>query len=258
MHLLNLKTTAWFLLVGLWIPIGLAVSQEVDSGVLIESKIATDGDFVTLPVKVDGKWYHFVVDTGTPITTLDQSFIKHLSPATEDSRKLVPRTSLTLYKSPKILVAGSEKGFLAFPSEKPVACENLETFTITSDLNFSGVLGMDFLSSYALDLDLSQGIVKILDSAKYTPTGNPVVRHIEMEQLSPRLSLESNRGRFLGVISTGAMASLFLEKRVARHLFESGELRAAEFKVEINGKVELLRGSEARLESLYIGPFCTS
>jgi len=255
MQLLNLKTAAWFLFVGLLFPCGLAVSQEIDSGVLIESKIATDGDFVTLPVKVDGEWYHFVVNTGAPITILDKSFVKQLSPATEHSKQLVPRTSRTLYKSPKIVVAGSEKGAIAFPSENPVACENLETFTITSDLKFSGVLGMDFLSSYALDLDLSQGILKILDSAKYTPTGKPVVRPIEMVRLHPVLSLESNRGRFGGVISTGAMASLFVEKRVAQYLFDSGELRPTEFKVEVDGKTELFRGSEARLESLYIGPF---
>lgn len=255
MQLLNLKTTAWFLLAGLLIPASLAVSQEIDSGVLIESKIATDGDCITLPVKVDGEWCHFVVNTGAPITILDPSFAKRLSPASEPSKRLVPRTSLTLYKSPKIVVAGSEKGSLAFPSERPVACENLETFTITSDLKFSGVLGMDFLSSYALDLDLSQGIVKILDSAKYKSTGNPVVRPITMEGLRPVLSLESNRGRFDGLIATGAMASLFLDKRVAKSLFESGEVRATEFRVEIDGKTERLRGSEARLESLYIGPF---
>lgn len=255
MHLLNLKTTAWFLLVGLWIPIGLAVSQEIDSGILIESKIATDGDCITLPVKVDGEWYHFVVNTGAPITVLDPSFIKQLSPASEPSKRLVPPTQLTLYKSPKIVVAGTEKGLLAFPTENPVVIDNLEIIANSSDLKINGVLGMDFLSSYALDLDLSQGVVKILDSAKYTPTRNQVVRHIEMVQLRPVLTLDTNQGKFKGVIGTGAMASLFFDKRVASHLFESGELRAAEFKVEINGKVELLRGSEARLKTLRLGPF---
>lgn len=255
MHLLNLKTTAWFLLVGLWIPIGLAVSQEIDSGVLIESKIATDGDCITLPVKVDGEWCHFVVNTGAPITVLDPSFIKQLSPASEPSKRLVPPTPLTLYKSPKIVVAGTEKGLLAFPTENPVVIDNLEIIANSSDLKINGVLGMDFLSSYALDLDLSQGVVKIIDSAKYTPTKNQVVLSIEMVQLRPVLTLDTNQGKFKGVIGTGAMASLFLDKRVASHLFESGDVRATEFKVEINGKPELHRASEARIKPLQLGPF---
>lgn len=255
MQLLNLKTTAWFLLAGLLIPASLAVSQEIDSGVLIESKIAMDGDCMTLPVKVEEEWYNFVVDTGTPITTLDQSFAKRLSPASEPSKGLVPRTSLTLYKSPKIVVAGTESGLLAFPTENPVAIENLETIANSSDLKINGILGMDFLSSYALDLDISQGVVKILDSAKYTPTGNQVMRPIKMVRLHPVLTLETNQGKFSGLIDTGAMASLFLERSVARHLFKSGEVRATEFKVEIDGKTELMQGFEARIKTLQLGPF---
>jgi hypothetical protein len=42
---------------------GVAADDAARPTAVLTSKIATDGDFLTLPVKVEDKWLAFIVDT---------------------------------------------------------------------------------------------------------------------------------------------------------------------------------------------------
>jgi hypothetical protein len=227
---------------------------------LVVSRVATDGDFVTLPVKVNDEWLTFAVDTGSPTTTLDRRFRDRLVRASVEQRSkaVAYNDEPDLYLPPRMVVAGTEVGAIPFSSDCAVSCRDLSTVRAASNSPIQGVLCMDFLESYALELNLNGGTLKLLDSASLTP--NPRAAKIDMEihWRKPCVQLKCHDLNFWGLIDTGALLSLSLQtddQDAYAYLSSQHQIRPVTFQIERDGKLETRIASEGWLKELRLGPF---
>jgi len=247
-----------FLLVALAGPCaGGQAEQPKEPGLVLSSRIATDGDFLTLPVKVDGEWRTFMVDTGTPTTLLDTSLVTRLKKAGETMRSRVPRHEAIpdLYVPPKMIVTGTMTGEIEFPAECAVISDDLSKARGASEQPIVGVLGMDFLERYAMDLDLVGGTLRLLDSRLLLPTKHDATLEIDMVHRHPCLQVSSRSSEFWALLDTGALLSFDIERKVYDRLVEHGELRPFPFEEELDGRKHTRFAVEGKLRELNVGPF---
>jgi Aspartyl protease len=113
------------------------------------------GDFLFVTVRLEsGENLPFIVDTGSPCTLVDKSFAPKLGKrlrtmpvdtVRHDSQKAALYVSPKLYLGNTALVTGSN--IFSYHFEQP-----------------SGLLGMDCLQSYCIQLDFQTGKIRFLDS----------------------------------------------------------------------------------------------
>jgi len=226
--------------------------------VVLASKIATDGDFVTLPVKVQDEWMVFMVDTGCRTTYLDARFRERLATAGDTQKpKAIPYSDdPRLYAPPEMTIGGTEMGAIRFPFECAVACRDFSDMRAASKSSIQGALGMDFLENFALELDLDEGRLQLLDAATI-PKG---VRHdaaiaMETPHRQPNVEIESHDVVMRALIDTGALASLYIQREPYEYLAKDRQLRERLFEIDVHGEKKVKTNSEGWLRELRLGPF---
>ena len=132
-----------------------------DANVLAEFSVAKDGDYLVVPMTVNGTQYPFMLSTGATTTILDAALrsevdelvgkIKSETPGGEIGYQLYRPRSMSL-------------GLLPFPMESPVACLDLAQIREETGHQFYGFWGMDFLRTKVLQLDFDAGKVRLLNS----------------------------------------------------------------------------------------------
>jgi len=226
--------------------------------VVLSSKIATDGDFVTLPVKVGGQSLVFVVDTGAPTTALDSKFAQTLALAGEKERSAaIPyRIDRSLYLPPAMTVMGTESGEIPFPPGCAVACRDLSFIREASSFPVQGVLGMDFLENYAVELDLVEGRLQLLDAATLPKqAAHDAMIEMEIDWRQPNVETKSGETVMQALIDTGALASLYIQREPYEYLAKDRQLRERVFEIDVNGEKKVKTNSEGWLRELRLGPF---
>ncbi len=236
-----------------------AANAEAESGThrrqLLVSKIETDGDLVTVPVQVFDQDLRFVIDTGSTTTTLDERYRASLTP-TEPKTPLenaIIEAGDSLYKSPAIIICGTEKGRVPFPNDLPVITKDFTKLRRLSSREFQGVLGMDFLGTYAVEFDLHRGQFALMNSEDAAPQQKDrtigfetVARRAVVDLVSPGLA-------YWGLIDTGAVLTLDLEEEAYSDLFRRQELRR--FATTVGPDNKLAYTSAAKLHGVQMGPF---
>jgi hypothetical protein len=231
-----------------------------EPGVLLSSKIATNGGFLTLPVKVGDQWRAFIVDTGTAVTTFDAPLVKDLPKADEAMRAMrvqrMKEVIPDLYVAPKMIVRGTTAGEIEFPGECAVASMDLSIVRASSRQPIDGILGMDFLVRYAVELDLAAGTLRLLDSTQLSVSKHDAILDIDMIDLRPCSHVALGDVKSLVLLDTGALATLYIERNLFRHLADHGQLnRWLLEEEEIDGKKKGRFAALGWLHELPIGPF---
>ncbi len=242
--------------------------EAAEQKVLLESKVATDGDFLTLPVEIDGKQYSFAVDTGAVATVLDKSFQKELVVFDESMKEaeILNGAWSKLYRSPLMTIKGTESGTLSFVRNSPVWCVDLSDLREASDQLIAGVLGMDFLEQYALELDLAAGELRLLDSESLTITQHDGLLNMDMVDRklpnsdvvghSACVQIRSEKVKYWALIDTGAMfASLYIDREARVILTEREQLWPWPLMHEVDGEIKIGASDPATLRELKVGPF---
>lgn len=231
--------------------------EAAEPKVLLSSKVATDGDFLTLPVMVDGQKYSFMVDTGTKITTLHSSFREKLVEVedSDEKREVRPGVWSKLYQAPSMTIMGSEVGSLEFPDDLPVLTIDLSEPRRASDQAIDGVLGMDFLEHYALQLDLNIGNLRLLDSQSLTDLDCEATRDIVIVDGRPYMEIHAGDVSFPGMIDTGALLTLDLRRETYDYLMDNKQIYQFPFEIEIDGQMQLKVTDRGCLKEFRVGPF---
>lgn len=263
MQRLDLIVTSLALLLGF--SYGLAAAEPT---VLLQSKVATDGDFLVLPVQIAGKQYSFMVDTGALVSILDQSFQDKLTVFDESIAEtdVLPGVKSKLYNSPPLTIQGNEAGTLLFKENSPVYCIDLSKARQASDQQIDGVLGMDFLGRYALRLDLAAGELKLLDSGTVTEMPQEASLSIDMVEgklpnsdivgYQPCVQINSGNISYWALIDTGAMwASLFVDRQTHKVLIQHQRLSPWPLMRKEDGVTKIGTSDPATLRDLTLGPF---
>jgi hypothetical protein len=231
-----------------------------EPGVLLSSKVATDGGFLTLPVIVGDQWRLFMVDTGTTVTTLDTPLVKDLPKADEAMRAMRAKRNGAsipdLFVPPKMVVSGTIAGEIEVPGECAVASLDLSEVRAASKQYIEGILGFDFLVRYAMEIDLAAGTLRLLDSRRLPVAKHDAILDIDMRYDRPYLPVATGDVKSLALLDTGALSTLHLDHKLYRHLVDHGKLEGWLLEAkEVNGKKKGLYMPAGWLYDLKVGPF---
>ncbi len=159
----KIKFGGLFVLFSAFVLVAAARSDEPNSAtgpnVLAQFKIEEDAKEILLPVKLEGKEYLFQLDTGSSITMFDISLRDKL-PAPKGTAKVrTPSGTIEceLFDAPRAFLGPlSLKG--------AVGVVDLEPAGSAVKRRRHGVIGMNFLKNYCVQMDFDKGLVSFLKS----------------------------------------------------------------------------------------------
>ena|SRR5579883_1527512 len=127
---------------------------------LEEFAVASDGDILLVPVTFEGNRHLFALDTGAVITMYDSE----LPLGSPKKRATIETTSDTrtveMFDSPN-----ASLGNLNLRAGPLVLASDLTLLRQVSGLEIRGIIGMDFLSKYVVQVDFENGRVRFFHSA---------------------------------------------------------------------------------------------
>ena|GEM_PF-1109105 len=193
-----------------------------DPSILAEFDVHNDGDWLIIPVTVHGKTYQFVVDTGCSQTVIDSTLTRGESLHSEEWKRPGHRVvkTLTFYKAPEIKV-----GNIAWQAPYPVIGEDLTDLRELSGHSFYGLLGMDFLADYAVQVNFDAGKMRLLRSP-CRPNGKAIPIVFDKKRSRPLVVGEiAGWGPEAHHIDTGARGYGDLRKELFHFLAHKGMIR---------------------------------
>jgi hypothetical protein len=231
-----------------------AAAPPSDKKVLERFAVHGDGDWLIVPVTIEGKTYPFVLDTGCTCSIFDTSFRSLMGPRM-DSRDLQgvhARVVIDFYKPPQAYI-----GKLPFPRDGLVGMRDLSQFRAVSGHDIRGFLGLDFLFKYVIDIDFDTGTLTFQKRVLHKK-GYPLRIFVRAPEGS--VNVEANiggRGRpelfivdtgMLGLVSLDVRANLFKKLKGNGSIKEAGQCRSLSIGHEGEHGI-------GRLDELVAGPF---
>jgi hypothetical protein len=178
-----------------------------------------DGDPLIVPVTIQGKQYPFVVDTGARYTIYDQSLRplmgEHL--ATGQASTPIGAIEVEARRPPAASLGG-----LPLPSQVCYVYD-LRRIREVTGLEIAGILGMDFLQEYVLEIDFDRGELAVGPSPSRRPVPSvPLV--LRANRSSFELSLLNKTEEFAIDTGYGGHGSICLRAPLYAALVEAGRI----------------------------------
>ena len=134
---------------------------------------AGGGDLLLISVHLKaGDELPFILDTGAPLTLLDTSLTHTLGKnvGTTKIRSMYGQTNGNFYKAPEIYVGGTQlrTGRRVLTMDLSRLSDDVNRLTGSSH-QFKGILGMDSLSHYCIQLDFTARKIRFLDPSRLRP-----------------------------------------------------------------------------------------
>ncbi len=185
--------------------------------------VATDGDILLLPVTFEGKTQLFLVDTGTVVTVFDKALLLGQPTHRIPVETVSGNKDIDMFDAPNAQV-----GKLSLRSGPYVLGTDLRMLRLVSGREISGIIGMDFLSNYVVQIDFDAGKLSFLPSAVGdVGTPSPILREMAgpcVQVNIPGLELPE---KFL--IDTGSTDSAGMTTQLMKALSKEGKARAVGF-----------------------------
>jgi len=127
--------------------------------ILAEFKIAKTGDPILLPVTFKDKELLFVLDTGSSHTAFDTSLRNELGEVKKIEKALTHGAPITaeLFDAPKAFL-----GPLNLQDSGQVSCLDLKMLSLIDGRKISGIIGVNFLRGYVIQIDFDKGTLSFL------------------------------------------------------------------------------------------------
>jgi hypothetical protein len=133
--------------------------------VLAEFEIKGDMEDILLPVEFEGREYQFLLDTGTTNTLFDQTFKDKLG-----KRIFWPRKGDAAYgKKVTVEMFHAPNAWLGpfnLKNMRYVVAADLNKIIPGESRNFQGIVGMDFMQSYIVQMDFDKRKISFLKGTK--------------------------------------------------------------------------------------------
>ncbi len=141
--------------------LNVAAAAPRSRAVIAEFEIASDGDFIRLPVTIDREEYSFLLNTGMPTTTLDEAVLAKLA-----LKKIAMEVRGGRRGQSPDRFGGLNATLGTLPLEFPagVAAANYARIREKLDLDCQGEIGMDCLMQYIVQIDFDEGVLRLLSS----------------------------------------------------------------------------------------------
>lgn len=228
-----------------------ASDKPADQNILAEFKIAKGEDPILLPVKFKEKEYLFLLDTGSSHTVFDTSFKHELGDVKGIKRGPTHGSSIVaeFFDAPEAFL-----GPLSLQDCGEVACLDLKMLTLVEGSKVSGVIGMNFLNKYAVQIDFDKGVLSFFQplQKRHSHWGNelPIGYHpLGLPQITGNV-LDSIKVDF--VVDTGANTGS-LDRKIFEQILSNKELKTSETLFATASGV--IRKREARIGNLSIVEF---
>lgn len=221
--------------------------------ILAEFTIARGGDPILLPVKFQGKEHLFVLDTGCSYTVFDTSLRPELgNPIRTGGTILTLGATIPgqLFDAPK-----ASLGHLNLQDCGQVTCADLKMLSAVEGQRISGLIGMNFLKKYVVQIDSDKGKLLFLKpragknpqwgqtlEIEYHPVGLPFISGIILNDIKVDF-----------VIDTGANVTAALHYLIFKKIISEKKIRTSETLFATAGGT--IRMREARIGSFSIGSF---
>ena len=165
------RTAAFALVIGCSIscatPFAWRLRSNGDDNVIESFDVASNGDFLLLPVRIGGEQFPFVVDTGSAMNVFDKSLEKHLVLTSAVGKPPNGGPEIQLYSSPTAFVGRRE-----FPVTGYAKLRDLSAFRDRTGHDIRGILGMAFLRKHVIEIRFDSGRLSFLkraDESSRTP-----------------------------------------------------------------------------------------
>jgi hypothetical protein len=146
---------------------------------LAEFPVNPDGDPLIVPMKIAGKEYPFVVDTGAQGTFIDDSLAPLLGPALEVEVNVNGNSPAKAHLWPKMRLGEMD---LSMVANAMVVRMNLKPLREVLGCDVYGVLGFDWLKWQILHVDFRNGRIQFLRQSP-RPRGTVIPLEIDDDQV---------------------------------------------------------------------------
>ncbi len=206
-----------------FITVGVLAWAQPTSTRLATTSIQTDFNLIFLPIQINGETVHMIMDTGAGFSVIDEKVAEQLDLKIDNVRIMErPGGNVRLGSIEQLEYTIEE-----VQGTMPIASANLSEGGFNDYIGrpCAGILGFDFISRYAFEIDYVANTVTILDP-RANRTGQGVRGEIMMREGMPVVEgLISERGQEIPgnwLIDTGSMMSVGLnESYYQKHLRHS-------------------------------------
>jgi len=207
---------------------------------------------IHLPVVFKGKEYFFILDTGSSHIVFDVSFKHELGRA---KRLVEGKTTSNTIVIQAFDALPAFVGPFSIQDCGEVTCLNLKMLSLITGKKISGVIGMNFLRKYVLQIDFDNGRLLFLKATKeknsdwgeefiisYNPLGLPQITGNVLDGIKVDFTIDT------GLNTTGT-----LDRKIFKEILSKENLRTSETVAVTSSGV--VRSRVARVDSLSIGSF---
>lgn len=219
-------------------------------GILAELQVERHGDLLLIPLKLGEHRVQFALDTGAAISVIDRALLKQIEPLSPSSRAY-PKDFPEVFQLPPTTIADAD-----VPLTGDTICLDLEQLRIASGHDVRGILGMNVLKQFVIEIDFDRGLVRFRESPP--PDVNNGLDLGWDRFRRPLLDIEFDDGRVVPFIIDTGMAVPGIGE-VKREIFQ--ELVETE-RVVVKGppaRAATVRsdvvGRRGRLDRLRVGEF---
>jgi PDZ domain/Aspartyl protease len=201
-------------------------------------------------VTVNGHTSRFILDTGAAKTIFDISLRDVLGPPAGSTTL---RTSSALVPTETFQCPDAFIGPLNLKAVDTVACVDLQGIGQASGEEFQGIVGMDFLCNYAIEIDFDQGVFRIWHRAPKNWGTHSDAITLGSSENRPAITADLPGCRAEFVLDTGANSS-YLNDRLFDALLGEGYLQPslAHSVAAVGGEI---RAAAGYLSQLRVGKF---
>jgi hypothetical protein len=254
---MRILSSLLYLIALLWFPGHLLGAGPPVVNVLEEFKCGREAGPLVVPLTINGKSYPFLVDTGCTNSVFDDAFSPLLGEAVGSVSANSPTgpTVVRLFAAPDAFI-----GRLPFKTQRHqivLVHASPRRFSEGTGMKVYGLLGMDFLSRYALRVDMDRGCVSFHRSGLHWDGER--VRLRTNAQRIPCVQARFQQAELASwfTVDTGWVGHGCgnLEIRTYRALEKQGQLRQVAHDTRSMGPGGVKYSPIGRLELLTIGSF---
>jgi hypothetical protein len=234
---------------GLILP-GKCFARPGQGAELARFQITKYGNQIILPVNFKGTEYWFLLDTGSSFTIFDASFKYDLGDATAKATIMTPRNTISadIYNAPEAML-----GEINLKSCAGVLCLDLEQTGYAEGKKIKGILGMNFLRKYMVNINFDLDTLYFFDSVQ----GEQLKWGQSCDLTFPTGGLPHVKGTvFFDIpveflVDTGYSGTGSLEEKVFQQILSQKKAKTIEASfVTLGGTI---KEREARINDLTIG-----
>lgn len=168
-------------------PLGAAVEGKLDRVDRVKFKTGLNGDVLIVPVRIGTEVLSFMLDTGAASSAIDKGDAARVGVRTPSRRRYSPGFP-QMFELPRFQLDDT-----AIVGACDVAVFDLSLMRTASGHDIRGILGVDFLKDYVIEVDFDEGALSLSKSPPASSDSRFQLGRDRLNRLTLALPITSNR-----------------------------------------------------------------